>query len=104
ISSLRRSPICSYVGSYKNVSALDLASQVLKESIKDINLDPQEINEVILGNVLSAVLGQNVARQIAIKSGIPKEVPAFTVNKVCGSGLKTVALAAQSILDRKSVV
>lgn len=53
---------------------------------------------MILGNVLSAGLGQNVARQIAIKSGIPKEVPAFTVNKVCGSGLKTVALAAQSIL------
>ena len=70
----------------------------MKESIKDINLDPQEINEVILGNVLSGGLGQNVARQIAIKSGIPKEVPAFTVNKVCGSGLKTVALAPQSIL------
>ncbi|WP_338487757.1 acetyl-CoA C-acetyltransferase [Ruoffia tabacinasalis] len=98
IVSARRSPIGSFGGAFKNVSAVDLATQVVKESIKDINLDPQEINEVILGNVLSAGLGQNVARQIAIKSGIPKEVPAFTVNKVCGSGLKTVALAAQSIL------
>ena len=98
IVSARRSPIGSFGGAFKNVSAVDLATQVVKESIKDINLDPNEINEVILGNVLSAGLGQNVARQIAIKSGIPKEVPAFTVNKVCGSGLKTVALAAQSIL------
>ncbi|TLQ41182.1 acetyl-CoA C-acetyltransferase [Ruoffia tabacinasalis] len=98
IVSARRSPIGSFGGVFKNVSAVDLATQVVKESIKDINLDPQEINEVILGNVLSGGLGQNVARQIAIKSGIPKEVPAFTVNKVCGSGLKTVALAAQSIL------
>lgn len=98
IVSARRSPIGSFGGVFKNVSAVDLATQVVKESIKDINLDPKEINEVILGNVLSAGLGQNVARQIAIKSGIPKEVPAFTVNKVCGSGLKTVALAAQSIL------
>ena len=98
IVSARRSPIGSFGGAFKNVSAVDLATQVVKESIKDINLDPKEINEVILGNVLSAGLGQNVARQIAIKSGIPKEVPAFTVNKVCGSGLKTVALAAQSIL------
>ncbi|HBY89559.1 acetyl-CoA C-acetyltransferase [Ruoffia sp. FAM 24228] len=98
IVSARRSPIGSFGGAFKNVSAVDLATQVVKESIKDINLDPQEINEVILGNVLSGGLGQNVARQIAIKSGIPKEVPAFTVNKVCGSGLKTVALAAQSIL------
>lgn len=98
IVSARRSPIGSFGGVFKNVSAVDLATQVVKESIKDINLDPNEINEVILGNVLSAGLGQNVARQIAIKSGIPKEVPAFTVNKVCGSGLKTVALAAQSIL------
>lgn len=98
IVSARRSPIGSFGGVFKNVSAVDLATQVVKESIKDINLDTKEINEVILGNVLSAGLGQNVARQIAIKSGIPKEVPAFTVNKVCGSGLKTVALAAQSIL------
>lgn len=98
IVSARRSPIGSFGGVFKNVTAVDLATAVVKESIESINLDPKEINEVILGNVLSAGLGQNVARQIAIKSGIPKEVPAFTVNKVCGSGLKTVALAAQSII------
>src|SRR5699024_9428831 len=80
------------------MTAVDLATDVVKESIKSINLDNKKVNEVIIGNVLSAGLGQNVARQIAIKSGIPKEVPSFTVNKVCGSGLKTVTLAAQSII------
>ena len=98
IVSARRSPIGNFGGVFKNMTAVDLATAVVKESIESINLDPKEVNEVIIGNVLSAGLGQNVARQIAIKSGIPKEVPSFTVNKVCGSGLKTVTLAAQSII------
>lgn len=98
IVSARRSPIGNFGGVFKNMTAVDLATAVVKESMESINLDPKEVNEVIIGNVLSAGLGQNVARQIAIKSGIPKEVPSFTVNKVCGSGLKTVTLAAQSII------
>lgn len=98
IVSARRSPIGNFGGVFKNMTAVDLATAVVKESIESINLDPKDVNEVIIGNVLSAGLGQNVARQIAIKSGIPKEVPSFTVNKVCGSGLKTVTLAAQSII------
>lgn len=102
----RRSPLGSFGGSLKGVSAVDLATTVLTETLKDINLNPKEVNEVILGNVLSAGLGQNVARQIALNSGLPQSTPAFTINKVCGSGLKTIMLGAQSILagDNEVVV
>ena len=102
----RRSPLGSFGGSLKGVSAVDLATTVLTETLKDINLDPKEVNEVILGNVLSAGLGQNVARQIALNSGLPQSTPALTINKVCGSGLKTIMLGAQSILagDNEVVV
>ncbi len=98
IVSALRTPIGSFGGVFKNQSAVDLGTAVVKQAIQSIHLDPSTIDEVILGNVLSAGLGQNVARQIAIHAGIPKEVPAFGINKVCGSGLKTVILAAQSIL------
>lgn len=94
----RRSPLGSFGGSLKGISAVDLAATVLKETLKDINLDPKEVNEVILGNVLSAGLGQNVARQVSIYAGLPQETPALTINKVCGSGLKTIMLGAQSIM------
>lgn len=102
----RRSPLGSFGGSLKGVSAVDLATTVLTETLKDINLDPKEVNEVILGNVLSAGLGQNVARQVALNSGLPQSTPALTINKVCGSGLKTIMLGAQSILagDNEVVV
>ncbi|MEB8418505.1 acetyl-CoA C-acetyltransferase [Enterococcus casseliflavus] len=92
-----RTPIGNFGGMFKNTSAVELGSVILKESLKKISLNPKEIDEVILGNVLGAGLGQNVARQVSIKAGIPKEVPAFTINKVCGSGLKSLVLAAQSI-------
>lgn len=94
----RRSPLGSFGGSLKGISAVDLAATVLKETLKDINLDPKEVNEVILGNVLSAGLGQNVARQVSMHAGLPQETPALTINKVCGSGLKTIMLGAQSIM------
>lgn len=93
-----RTPMGSFGGSLKNVSAVDLGAYAVKEAMAGINLDPRLVDELIFGNVLSAGLGQNVARQVSVKSGIPKEVPAFTINKVCGSGLKTVSLAAQSII------
>ena len=92
-----RTPIGNFGGMFKNTSAVELGSVILKESLQKISLNPNEIDEVILGNVLGAGLGQNVARQVSIKAGIPKEVPAFTINKVCGSGLKSLVLAAQSI-------
>ncbi|WP_294614573.1 acetyl-CoA C-acetyltransferase [uncultured Gilliamella sp.] len=92
-----RTPIGSFGGVFKNVPAVDLGVIAVKEAMDRISLNPNEIDEVILGNVLQAGLGQNVARQIAIKAGIPDVVPSFTVNKVCGSGLKTVQLAAQAI-------
>lgn len=94
----KRSAIGSFGGSLKDISATDLATQVLKATLKDINLAAQEIDEVILGQVLQAGSGQNTARQVAIKAGLNQSVSAFTINKVCGSGLKSVALAYQSIL------
>lgn len=102
----QRSPIGSFGGVFKNISAVELATTVLKETLARIELDPSEVDEVIMGNILSAGLGQNVARQIAIHAGLPQEVPAFTLNKLCGSGLKSVILGAQSILagDNEVVV
>lgn len=102
----QRSPIGSFGGVFKSISAVELATTVLKETLARIELDPSEIDEVIMGNILSAGLGQNIARQIAIHAGLPQEVPAFTLNKLCGSGLKSVILGAQSILagDNEVVV
>lgn len=93
-----RTPIGNFGGSLANVTAAELGAIVIKEALKRANVNPAAINEVIMGNVLQAGQGQNPARQAAIKAGIPVEVPATTINKVCGSGLKTVALAAQSII------
>lgn len=106
IVSALRSPMGKLGGDFKNVSAVDLGAAVLKESYERLNLDPTEINEVILGNVLSAGLGQNVARQVAMHAGVPKEVPAFTINQVCGSAMKTIMLGVQSIVagDNEVVV
>ncbi|CCU77860.1 Acetyl-CoA acetyltransferase [Halanaerobium saccharolyticum subsp. saccharolyticum DSM 6643] len=92
-----RTPIGKFGGKLKNISAIDLGAHVIKEVLKRTSIPKDRINEVIFGNVLQAGLGQNPARQAAIKAGIPEEVPAVTINKVCGSGLKTVNLAAQAI-------
>lgn len=92
-----RTPIGSFGGALKDVSAVDLGTLVVKEALKRAKVDPALVEEVIFGNVLQAGLGQNVARQVSVHAGIPIEVPSFTVNKVCGSGLKTVSLAAQAI-------
>ena len=92
-----RTPIGSFGGSLKDVSAVELGTTVVKAALKKINLAPELVDEVIFGNVLQAGTGQNVARQIAIHAGIPEQVPSFIVNKVCGSGLKAVQLAATAI-------
>ena len=93
-----RTPIGTFGGSLKDVSAVDLGVTVVKGAIERAGLKPEQVDEVILGNVLSGGLGQNVARQVSVKAGIPISSPAFTINKVCGSGLKTIQLAAQAVL------
>ena len=98
IVSAQRTAIGSFGGAFKNVSAVELGTIAVKGALDKIGLSPEEVDEVILGNVLQAGLGQNVARQVSIHSGIPIEVPSLTINKVCGSGLKAVQLAAQAIM------
>lgn len=93
-----RTPIGSYGGSLKDVPAVDLGVTVVKAALEKIQLSPDMVDELIFGNVLSAGLGQNVARQISVKAGIPISTPSYTINKVCGSGLKTIQLAAQAVL------
>lgn len=92
-----RTAIGAYGKTLKGVPATELGAIVIKEAVKRANIKPEEINEVIFGNVLQAGLGQNPARQAAVKAGLPVEMPAFTINKVCGSGLRSVSLAAQII-------
>ncbi len=98
IASAVRTPVGSYGGVFKNVSAVDLGSIAVKEAMARAKVEPKMIQELIFGNVLQAGQGQNVARQVSIHSGIPIEVPSFTINKVCGSGLKAVELAVQAIV------
>lgn len=97
IASAVRTPIGSFGGSLKGTAARTLGAITIKEAIKRAGIDPATIDEVVYGCVLQGGLGQNVARQAALDAGIPKEVPAMTVNKVCGSGLRTVSMAAQMI-------
>ena len=98
IVSAKRTAIGSFGGSLKDVSAARLGGDLVKQALESINLDPNLVDEIIFGNVLQTGLGQNVARQIAVNAGISKEKSAFVVNKVCGSGLKSVVLGAQSIM------
>ena len=93
-----RTPIGVFGGAFKDVPAYDLGATLIEHIIKETGLNPSEIDEVIIGNVLQAGQGQNPARIAAMKGGLPETVPAFTVNKVCGSGLKSIQLAYQSIL------
>ncbi|RQM91988.1 acetyl-CoA C-acyltransferase [Staphylococcus aureus] len=93
-----RTPIGVFGGAFKDVPAYDLVATLIEHIIKETGLNPSEIDEVIIGNVLQAGQGQNPARIAAMKGGLPETVPAFTVNKVCGSGLKSIQLAYQSIV------
>jgi acetyl-CoA C-acetyltransferase len=92
-----RTPVGNFGGSLKDVSARELGAVTIAEAVKRAGIKPDMVEEVIFGCVLQAGLGQNISRQCSIDAGIPVEVPTFTVNKVCGSGLKTVELAAQAI-------
>ncbi|WP_313459759.1 acetyl-CoA C-acetyltransferase [Pseudomonas sp.] len=92
-----RTAIGSFQGALANLPAVDLGAAVIKQLLEQTRLDPAQVDEVILGQVLTAGAGQNPARQAAIKAGLPYSVPALTLNKVCGSGLKALHLAAQAI-------
>ncbi|HDS1734853.1 acetyl-CoA C-acetyltransferase [Pseudomonas sp. BP8] len=92
-----RTAIGSFQGALANVPAVDLGAAVIKRLLEQTGLDPAQVDEVILGQVLTAGAGQNPARQAAVKAGLPFTVPALTLNKVCGSGLKALHLATQAI-------
>ena len=97
VTSAYRTAIGSYGKSLKNTNSFDLGSKVIQTSIENLKLKKTDIDEIIMGQVLTGGLGQNPARQAAIKSGIPKEVPAYIVNQVCGSGIRSIASGYQSI-------
>src|SRR5207302_178297 len=97
ILSAARTPIGKYLGGLADVPAPQLGAVALAEALRRARAAPEQIDEVILGNVIQAGLGQSPARQAALKAGLPDRIAAFTVNKVCGSGLKAVMLAAQAI-------
>ncbi len=97
IVSAARTPIGNFNGALSSFSAIDLGVIAAQEAIRRAGIDPKEINETIVGNILSAGLGQNPARQISVKSGVPITSPAMTLNILCGSGLRAVSLAAQMI-------
>ena len=92
-----RTPVGKFQGSLSDFTAPQLGALVVREAVKHANIDPKQVDECIMGNVVSAGLGQNPARQAAIFGGLPPEAGAMTINKVCGSGLKAVMLAAQAI-------
>ena len=104
ITSATRTAIGSLGKSLKNISGDELGSTVIKETIKRSKIEPEDVDEVVLGQVLTGGTGQNPARQAAMKSGIPKEKPAYMVNQVCGSGIRSVASGFQSIKSNDSKI
>ena len=97
ITAARRTPVGSFLGAFANTPAHELGRVAIEAALGDAGVDPADVSEVILGQVLTAGQGQNPARQAAMAAGIPKEVPSWGVQQVCGSGLRAVALASQSI-------
>src|SRR5678815_4276888 len=97
IISAARTPVGKFLGSLKGFSAPELGAIAVRESVRRAGVNPEEVDEVIMGCVIQAGLGQNPARQAALRGGLPPTVSAVTVNKVCGSGLKAVMMAAQGI-------
>ncbi|MEI3374448.1 MAG: acetyl-CoA C-acetyltransferase [Coprococcus catus] len=104
IASACRTAIGTFGGTLKDVPAAELGAIVVKEAVKRAGIKPEMVDEVIFGNVLQAGLGQNIARQVTLKAGLPIETTAMTINIVCGSGLKSVALAANQILAGESEI
>ena len=104
ITSAKRTAVASLGKSLKNVGAEELGSAVISENLKNLKISKEDVDEIILGQVLTGGTGQNPARQAAIKSGIPKEKPAYLVNQVCGSGIRSVASGYQSIKSGDSKI
>lgn len=98
IASAVRTALGTFGGALKTTPAVELGALVIKEALEKAGVDASKVDEVVMGNVLQAGLGQNTARQATLKAGLPDEVPAMTINKVCGSGLRAVSLACQMIL------
>ncbi len=97
IVSAMRTPVGSFGGQFKDIAATELGAQAVRAALERAEIAGEDVDEVVLGCVLTAGLGQNPARQAAIGAGIPNEVPATTINMVCGSALKAVAIASQMI-------
>ena len=104
IVSAARTPVGSFNGSFTDMSAADLGSIAIKEAINRAKVKTSEVSEVIMGQVLTASCGQNPARQASINAGIPNEVTALTINQVCGSGIRSIALGWQSIMNNESEI
>ena len=104
IVSAARTPVGKFQGGLSSLSATQLGAVAVREAVKRAKLDPAQVDECIIGNVVSAGLGQNPARQAALNGGLPPEVSALTINKVCGSGLKAIALAQQAIQTGNSKI
>ena len=104
ITSALRTAIGTFRGSLKDIQAKDLGALVVKETIKKSNLDSKDIDELIMGQVLTAATGQNPARQAAIQAGMPSEKTAYVINQVCGSGLRSVVAGYQSIMCNDSKI
>jgi len=104
IVSAARTAVGSFGKSLKNISAQELGSSIISESINSSKINNHDVDEIIMGQVLTAGSGQNTARQAAMKSGIPKEKPAYVVNQVCGSGIRSVASGFQSIKSKDSKI
>src|SRR5919205_1468583 len=99
-----RTPVGSFNGAFATMPAHDLGAVAIKEALKRAGVEPGRVSEVILGQILTAAQGQNPARQASINSGLPVEVPAWGVNQLCGSGLRSVALGYQAILNGDSEI
>ena len=104
IVSAARTPVGSFNGSFSEMSAADLGSIAIKEAVIRAKIKASDVSEVIMGQVLTASCGQNPARQASINAGIPNEITAFTINQVCGSGLRSIALGWQSIINNESEI
>ena len=104
IVSAARTPVGSFNGSFSNMSAADLGSIAIKEAINRSKIKISDVSEVIMGQVLTASCGQNPARQASINAGIPNEITAYTINQVCGSGIRSIALGWQSIMNDESEI
>src|SRR2546422_10215439 len=97
ITSAFRTAIGKFQGALSSLPAVDLGACVVREAVTRAGIEPAQVDEIIMGNVVSAGLGQNPARQAGLKGGLDSRVAAMTINKVCGSGVKAVALAAQDV-------